>query len=38
MEIQTIRVTGNQLDSLALFIEPFTIYSVEEDPCSDIMG
>ena len=34
MEIQTVTVTGNWLDS---FIESVTIYSVGEGPCSDVM-
>ena len=38
MEIQTVMVTGNWLDSLDSFIESVTIYSVGEGPCSDVMG
>ena len=38
MEIQTVTVTGNWLDSLNLFTESVTIYSVGEGQCSDVMG
>ena len=37
MEIQTVMVAGNWLDSLDSFIESVTIYCVGEDPCSDVM-
>ena len=38
MEIQTVTVTGNWLNLLDSFIKSVTIYSVGEDPCSDVMG
>ena len=38
MEIQTVTVISEWLDSLDSFIESVTIYSVQQGPCRDVLG